>query len=460
MLRAVLSTIIAVGALTSATISGTTTADRDAITTLCNYISINTSNPPGNEKAGAEFLGEIMKKNGIEYKILETAPGRACLYAKLPGTGKKRPLILLNHIDVVPARAEDWEHAPFEGKVINDEIWGRGAIDMKGMAVAELEAFLNLKRSGAAHDRDVIFLATPDEEVGGSAGAEWLTKHHPELVSNAEYLLNEGFCIESRPDGTPKFWGVDIAEKSVLWLKLTANGDAGHASMPMPDSAPNRLARALSRVVNAPPAPQLMPEVKTFFENIAAGEAEPQRSLYKNIAASVQDAKSYDLILKDKLKSAMLRDTVSLTVLKAGYKTNVIPAEAVAELDCRLLPTTDKDHFVKQFEEKIADPSIKVSLLEFNRADASAVDTELFRVIRDVAAKSGTAKAPVVPMIVPWFTDSHYFRVFGTTAYGFVPFRIDMEHFATMHGKNERIPVRSFIEGCHLMSQIVEQISR
>jgi acetylornithine deacetylase/succinyl-diaminopimelate desuccinylase-like protein len=458
MLRAALSMGMVVAAVLAGTTSGIS-ADDQAVDNLCQYISINTTNPPGNEKAGAEFLAGIIRKNGIEASVFDTAPNRACVYAKISGTGKKRPLILLNHIDVVPANAEDWIHPPFEGKVYNGEIWGRGAIDMKGMAITELEAFLNVKRSGIHHDRDIIFLGTPDEEIGGAFGAEWFAKNHPELVRDAEYLINEGYFIDARADGTPKYWGVDVGEKNVLWLKLTATGDAGHASMPMGESAPNRLVRGLTRVVNAPPAPEVLPSVKTFFETISGSEDEPLRAYYKNIVSSVQDPHAYDVILQDKLKSSMLRNTVSLTVLKSGYKTNVIPAEATAELDCRLLPGTDKDQFIKQFEEKLADPSIKVSVLDWQKAEASSYDTELFKVITEVANNAGAAKAPVVPVIVPWFTDSHWFRNFGTVAYGFVPNRVDKEILGTMHGKNERIQVKYFVEGVHILTKIVADIA-
>ncbi|HEY9790838.1 MAG TPA: M20/M25/M40 family metallo-hydrolase [Candidatus Obscuribacterales bacterium] len=459
MFKALLSTGVAAAALMVGTVSGTT-GDDAAVARLCKYISINTTNPPGNEKSGAEYLASILRSNGIDATLFDTAPGRACVYAKLPGTGKKRPIILLNHIDVVPAKAEDWQHAPFEGKVYDNEIWGRGAIDMKSTGMAELEAMVSIKRAGAQHDRDIIFLGTPDEEVGGAAGAEWMTKNHPQLVKDAEYLINEGFGIDTRDDGTPKFWGVDVAEKSVMWLRLTATGQAGHASMPITDSAPNRLARALAHVVNNPPAPNVIPSVKRFFEDIAVTEDEPVRSYFKNITQSVQEPKIYGALLKNKLLSSMLRDTVSLTVLKAGYKTNVIPAEATAELDCRLLPNTDKYQFIKQIEDKIDDPSVKVSVLEYVKADPSPYDTELFKVITDVANSSGPLRAPVVPIVVPWFTDSHFFRNFGTVAYGFMPFRIDAEHMATMHGKDERIPVKNYLEGIHLMTQIVDNIAR
>ncbi len=432
-------------------------AAKEATQNLCDYISVDTSVPPGNEQKGAEFLAALLRKDGIETQLYETAPGRACAYARLKGNGKKRPIILLNHIDVVPAKREDWQHDPFKGAVINGEIYGRGALDMKGTGIAQLEALLLIKRSGIVPDRDIIFLATPDEEVGGIFGAGWFTKNHPELVKDAEYLLNEGFFIDTTDSGKHKYWGIDISEKSPLWLRLTAKGDAGHASMPIPNSATNRLARAMDRIVQNPPGPVLLPAVRTFFTDIAKTEDADLAKLYTNIEASINNSADYKRLLEDKLKSAMLRNTVSLTVMKAGYKTNVIPGEAECELDCRLLPGVNKDEFVAQIKRTIDDPSIQVAELEWEHTDASAYDTELFQVIKSVAAKNDPG-VPVVPLVVPWFTDSHYFRDFGTIAYGFEPIAIDPTHLATMHGKDERVPEKGFADCVRMTYDIIAGI--
>jgi acetylornithine deacetylase/succinyl-diaminopimelate desuccinylase-like protein len=375
----------------------------------------------------------------------------------LKGDGSKRPLILLNHIDVVPAQASDWTHDPFSGEIHDGEIWGRGALDMKGMGIAELVSMIQLKRAGKPLKRDVIFLATPDEEVGGEHGAQWFTQNHPELVKDAEFLLNEGYFIEADDKGKPKYWGVDISEKSVLWLRLTARGNAGHGSMPMADSAPNRLTRALAKVVNEPPGPMVLPAVREFFQSIAPTEAEPLRSYFANIDESVKDPKKYDEILNDKLRSAMLRNTVSLTVLKAGYKTNVIPAEAQAELDCRLLPGVTKEQFIEEIKAKLGDPSIEIVTIDNPRTDASPMNTELYSAIKAVAAEEQPG-IPVVPVVVPWFTDSHWFRNFGTVAYGFEPMEVDAAHLASMHGKNERVPVKNFKDAVRRLHKIVSKV--
>ncbi len=430
-------------------------AQDEAVKLLKQYLQINTTNPPGNETKGAEFLAKILNDNGIEAKLFETAAGRSCVYARLKSTGKKRPIILLNHIDVVPAEAKDWKHAPFGGDEIDGEIWGRGTLDMKGFGIAELEAMLLLKRYGVI-DRDIIFLATPDEEIGGTYGAAWFVKNHPELVKDAEYLFNEGSFIDTE-DGKPKYWGIAVSEKSVLWLSLTAKGDPGHASMPMPDSSVNRLVRSVNRIVENPPKPSVLAPVREYFKRISPTVGEPLRSAYSNIDESVNKPTFYAEILKDKFKSPMLRNTISPTVLKAGYKTNVIPAEATAELDCRLLPGTNKDEFIANLKDTMKDPTININVLDWVHTDASPYETECFSAISRVAAKE-LPGVPVVPMVMPWFTDSHWFRDLGIASYGCMPFKIDAAHLATMHGNDERIPTAVYRDGVKLLYQVLDEL--
>ena len=432
-------------------------AQDEAVGLLKEYLKIDTTNPPGNETKGAAFLAKILTDAGVEAKIFETAAGRSCVYARLKGNGSKKAVILLNHIDVVPAEAKDWKHPPFNGEEFDGEIWGRGTLDMKGFGIAELEAILQFKRSGKLLDRDIIFLGTPDEEIGGTYGAAWFVKNHPDLVKDAEYLINEGAFIDAADDGKARYWGIAVSEKSVLWLNLTARGNAGHASMPQPESSVNRLVSSLNKIVENPPAPTVLPAVKEYFKRISPTVEEPLRSSYANIEDSVKKPELYQGILKDIMKSSMLRNTISPTVLKAGYKTNVIPAEASAELDCRLLPGANKDTFIANLKSTMKDPSIEVGVLDWVHTDASPFDTEAFAAISRVAARE-LPGVPVVPMVMPWFTDSHWFRDLGITSYGCMPFRVDQTHLATMHGKDERIPVSVYREGVKLLYQVLDEL--
>ncbi|MCA9801262.1 MAG: M20/M25/M40 family metallo-hydrolase [Cyanobacteria bacterium HKST-UBA02] len=461
-MKSILITFTALGLIASPLGAAANTVDYEkagdqACSILSRYLQVDTTVPPGNEKDGALFLRKVLAEEGIESEVFDTAPNRACLYARLKGNGKKKGIILLNHIDVVPAEPADWKFHPFKGEIHDGEIWGRGALDMKGMGVIELMAMVLLKRSGKELDRDIIFLATPDEEVGGEFGAGWFVKNKPELVKNAEFLLNEGFSIESDESGKQKYWGVDYAEKSALWLELTTRGEAGHASMPLAGASTNRLVRALNKIDGAGPNFKVLPPVKEYFAKIAMTETGDLKELFKNIESSVEDESNEKAILSDVLKSSMLRNTISLTVMKAGYKTNVIPAEASAQLDCRLLPGVEKDDFVAFIKKTINDDGVDIKVLEWNKAFPSSMDTELVECIKAVAAEESSG-APVVPVIVPWFTDSHWFRELGVQAYGFEPVEVDSEHFATMHGKDERIPVDAFKRGVKRMHQILDRL--
>lgn len=449
--------VMAAGALPSSASDNFASAQDEAVKLLKEYLQIDTTNPPGNETKGAAFLAKILNDNGIEAKLFETSPGRSCVYARLKGNGKKKAIVLLNHIDVVPAEAKDWKHAPFAGEEADGEIWGRGTLDMKGFGIAELEAMLQFKRSGKTLDRDIIFLGTPDEEIGGTYGADWFVKNHKDLVKDAEFLFNEGSFIDSTAEGKASYWGIAVSEKSVLWLSLSAKGDPGHASMPMPDSSVNRLVRSLNKIVENPPAPTVLPPVREYFKRISSTTAEPLKSAYANIDETVKNKSLYDEIIKDKFKGPMLRNTISPTVLKAGYKTNVIPADATAELDCRLLPGVDKDSFLAALQKTMGDPSIKIGVLDWVHTDASPYETECFSAISRVAAKE-LPGVPVVPMVMPWFTDSHWFRDIGIISYGCMPFKIDAAHLATMHGNDERIPVKVYKDGVKLLYQVLDEL--
>jgi len=433
-------------------------AGAEATKILADYLKIDTTVPPGNEKKGAEFLADILKKNGIEAEVFDTDPGRACVYARLKGNGKKKAVVLLSHIDVVPANAADWKHPPFCGEIFDGELWGRGALDMKGMGIIELQAMLMIKKSGITLDRDIIFLATPDEEVGGIYGAGWFKKNKADLVKDAEFLLNEGFCIDADDDGKAKYWGVNFAEKCPLWLELKAKGQAGHASMPLPDSATNKLVRALYKIEQAGPNFKVLPPVEEYFKNISKTEKTGEmQETYAAISEAVKDPSKTKLIMSDILKSSMLKNTISLTVMKAGYKTNVIPGEATAQLDCRILPGVTKDEVVSWVKKTIDEPSIEIDVLEWEQAEPSSIDTEMYKAIKDVAAEEAPG-VPVVPVLVPWFTDSHWFRELGINAYGFEPVEIDRVHMATMHGVDERISVKGIEDGVRRMHKILLKV--
>jgi len=249
----------------------------EAVSLLVSYLQIDTTNPPGNETRAAQFFKAIFDREGIEARIIESAPERGSIYARLTGDGSKKAIILLNHLDVVPADKRLWSVDPFSGEIKDDYVWGRGALDMKGMGILELMTMLILKREGISLKGDVIFLGTADEEAGGRMGAGFIMREHFDLVKDAGLVLNEGSAITLR-DGKAWFYGVSVSEKSPFGLTLTATGTPGHGSTPRPDSAVNKLIAALQRVISYQTPLKVLPEVQQFYAVLADGMPSPRRS--------------------------------------------------------------------------------------------------------------------------------------------------------------------------------------
>jgi acetylornithine deacetylase/succinyl-diaminopimelate desuccinylase-like protein len=429
----------------------------EAVSLLADYLRVDTINPPGNEARATEFFGRVLKREGIEYQIFESAPGRANLYARLRGNGRKRPLILLNHTDVVPADKEFWSSDPLSGEIRNGYIYGRGALDMKSTGLAQLIMMLLLKRSGVALDRDVIFLAPADEEAGGRAGAGWMAKNRAELVRDAEFLLTEGGSNMVLGNKV-LYYGVGVTEKTPCWLRLTAKGTPGHGSVPRSESAPSRLIRALGKLEAHQTELKVTPAVAKFFSSIAELQSNDElKRAYSDIASAIRDSKLRNLVLSNPQNSAMLRNTIQPTVVQVGNKTNVIAPVARAEIDCRLLPGQKPEDFVAEIKRVINDPGIEVeTLLAFSNTESS-MDSDLYRSITSViSAQDRSAK--FVPTVLAGFTDSHFFRDMGVVCYGFSPFLISSSDYSGVHGNDERIPEQSFRDGLRLFYKIVHNL--
>src|SRR2546421_2453014 len=287
-----------------------------AVDLMRQYLRINTSNPPGNEIAAARFLKQIFEREGIQNEIFEYKPGRANIIARLKGDGSKRPIILLSHMDVVTADPASWRVDPFAAEIIDGSIYGRGALDMKSEGLLHLLTMIILAREKQKLARDVIFLATADEEVNDE-GSFWMIEHKADLFKTAEYLITEGGDNLLENDKV-KYVGVDGAEKAPLWLQLVATGQPGHGSRPLKDSAPNRLVRAMSRIVAYEPPLKVLPAVEKFFHDIAPLQTEPLRSRFSNIREAIKDPAFGQQITSDREYNYMLRDTISLTMLSGS----------------------------------------------------------------------------------------------------------------------------------------------
>jgi acetylornithine deacetylase/succinyl-diaminopimelate desuccinylase-like protein len=424
---------------------------QEATALLSQYIRIDTSNPPGDELGAARMLREKFLADGIPATVWEPAHGRGVLAARLRGAGKHtKAIVLLSHMDVVPANPKLWQVPPFSGEVKDGDIWGRGAIDDKGPGVIELMAMLAIKRAGILLDRDVIFIATGDEEEGGRNGAGWFVAHEKKVFADAGYLLNEGGGIEQTP-GHHRFYAVSVAEKTPMWIRLTAQGPGGHAAVPPDETAVTHLTAALGKLIAYRPPVRVLDTVRDYFRTVARLDKGP--SEFKNIVVALRKPGYRKEFLKNPRYNALVRDTVTPTVLGASQKTNVIAPTAYAEIDCRLLPGTDTREFLDRIRQVIGDDTIKVDVLLNFRAVSSPPRSLLMNAINSVAWHDG--HNTVVPTMIAGFTDSHYFRDSGLISYGFVPVELTTAQEHTVHGVNERIGVKELGNGIRRMVELL-----
>ena len=430
----------------------------EAVELLSQYLQIDTTNPPGNEIKGVEFLAGILEKEGIEYKTFEASAGRSSIKAVLPGTGEKGAVILLNHIDVVPASADEWSVHPFSGAVQDGFIYGRGALDMKSLGILELLAFLAIKRQGLAPCRDIIFLAVADEETGGAQGAQYLLDNYPDEFQ-ADLVINEGgFGMTDVLANRPLFM-VATAEKGLCQIRLTCTGPPGHGSTPHGDNALEKLVAGLNRVLAKQNPIIVTPLTAAYFKALGTE--------WEFLKPYIEDGKPETLVkvmtqsgmIEVPQMSAMLRNTISLNRMRSGNKTNVIPSRAVAEFDIRLLPGSEPDEVIADIRGLLADENIKVETIKKARASESSVDTEDFSIINDVHLEH-FPDALTVASLLFGASDSRFFRSKGIPCYGVCPMLISMAELNRIHGIDERISEENMIRGSRVFTDIVKRLCR
>lgn len=423
------------------------------------YVRLNTVNPPGNEIEGARFFASLFDQAGIAYEIAESAPGRANIWAKIEG-GDEPGLLLLNHMDVVPANEEFWTVDPLGGEIRDGYLYGRGVIDDKAAGIAQLLTFLELHRRNQPLNRDLIFMATADEEAGGFFGAGWMIQNRPEVFEGVGMVINEGgFGVSSTKAGVERLlFNVEVTQKVPLWLKLVATDVPGHGSMPRSSSSVTRLVQALSNIQNHPFAPQIGPAVDAYFKAIAQGFDEPLKSVLGNITEASRDEATLAALQKqDPLLHALTRNTCSITVLEGSNKINVIPPVASAQLDCRLVPEQDPEAFVRELAALIDDDAVAIErIMGFSPALSSA-DTQLFHVIENLTAEY-FPDARVVPSVASGFTDSHFFRDMGIIAYGYHPIVVPVEEFTRVHGNDERLSLDNIKASAGILLNVVAEM--
>jgi acetylornithine deacetylase/succinyl-diaminopimelate desuccinylase-like protein len=444
--------------------SGGPSVGKQAAGLLSEAIQIPTVSPPGDERPLAELLVRRLQEAGLEAEVIETPRGssrrgRAAAWGVLPGQGGRPPIVLLSHLDVVPADPADWATEPFSGAIQQGQVIGRGALDAKGVAVVHLLALTELARRGIKLQRDVVFLATPDEETGGLDGADYLVSRRRDLLRGADSLLTEGGGILVG-DGRQTTWGIAITEKTPCWLRITASGPPGHGAVPARDGAVPRLIAGLERVNRLETPVRVVPEVATMFRAMAERMPAADRLAYQDLAFSLEaDPEFRDRFLAQRGNAALVRNTVAITMLSGSAATNVIPAVATAQLDARLLPGETCESFLALIEQTLADPRLSVEpILSFGN-QTSPADTPLYQAIERVAAQADE-QALVVPRVNAGFSDAHYFREIGLTAYGFVPRWLHPEEARGIHGPDERVSIENLARGVETMIAILQELDR
>lgn len=421
----------------------------EAAAKLGEYLRIDTSNPPGHEEATARLIARWLAAEGVPSKVLMAEPGRGNLIARLKGSGPERPLLLLHHMDVVPAEGTRWTHPPFAGVEQDGAIWGRGALDMKGFGVMQVLAFLQLVRDRVPLRRDVILAATADEEAGAEVGVPWLLANHPAEVDASE-VLNEGGMGLITKSGKP-LMGVQTAERGTFWLRATARGDTGHGSRERPDSATRRLLRAMARLEAAPRELEVGPESRAMLQAFASTET--------GVASLALGAVAHPwvlpwlgprLIAAEPALAPLLGDTINPTVLQAGTNTNVVPGAASAEVDVRILPgrtTTATLAWLKAVTAVPGDPPLSWQVLHERPPSRSQASGPLWDALVAAVAEEYPG-VPVMPILTPGGgTDSAFFREHGAQALGCMPILASQRQIDAIHGDDEFVTREQLARG-------------
>jgi acetylornithine deacetylase/succinyl-diaminopimelate desuccinylase-like protein len=427
----------------------------EAVELLRDYLRIDTTNPPGNESEGVAFLARVLTRDDVPFETAEPAPGRGNLVARLAGSGAQPGLVLHHHIDVVPADRRHWSVDPFGGVVDEGYLYGRGALDMKAVGIVQLMAMLAVKRAGRRLAGDVVLLATADEEDDSELGAEFVARHRSGWLAGAGAALSELGGILDRFELTRPIGIIGVSEKTPLPLRLTARGVPGHGSLSWPDSAPHRLVRALRRLLRGVRTPRVLPETQAFFSTLAAALPDGVVPGYQDLAAALQEPEFRAAFLANPHFAAAVTTTFAVTVVRCGERRNVSPAEAVAEVDCRVLTGDDPHEIVEWVRRRIDDDQVEVEITgAARRPTLSSTETFVYRTL-EKALRRRVPNVVVTPAILTGFSDSWVFRRCGLDSYGFSPFVLDESELFRIHGVDERISLENVRAGVRAHAELL-----
>lgn len=457
-MRSILSSLLVALLLTAPAVPATADEAQladDAVALLQEYIRIDTTNPPGDESKAVDFFTRILAREGIAYEKVETGAGRGNIWARLEG-GDEPGLVMLHHMDVVSADAGSWDVPPFAGEMRDGLIYGRGALDMKSHGIIHLMALIALHRAGVPLNRDVLFLATADEEVGSKHGMEWMTENRRDLFEGIALGLTEGGAgaIVSQQ----QIFTIEVTQKIPVWLRLEASGEPGHGSTPRITSAVERLLTALERFRAHRFEPRMIPSADLYFAKIAPQFGGKMQAGMRNMGQAIKDDE-FMRSLHERLPNlfALTQTTCAITRLEGSNKINVVPPRAAAEIDCRLLPDENIDAFLRQVEAIVDDPGVTVTPQLALAPRESRTDTVLYRAIETTMA-AHYPDAAITPGVATGFTDGQYLRGLGIATYGFAPFLIPIEDLGGYHGNNERISAENMRRGTLHLLEILRQV--
>jgi acetylornithine deacetylase/succinyl-diaminopimelate desuccinylase-like protein len=437
-------------------------------------IRIPSVNPPGDpsaaagrdstggETAAARYCAEVLGAAGIAAEVLER-DGRGSCFARLPATvpSSEPPLILLSHIDVVPVDAESWSRDPFGAELVDGVVWGRGAVDMKDMVAMELSVMVALRQAGAELRRDIIFAALADEEAGGTHGALHWVGERPDLFADAAgrpaaAALNEvgGYSMTI---GGQRAYAIQVAEKGIIWTRVRATGTPSHGSMPSPDNAAIKLARAIGRLAAEPRPPRLIPVVHGFFEGLGLGEVADLAAAGQQDEAGARLAAAVDDPVMRRSLDAMLRDTVTPNVIHVGKKVNVVPGAGEAEIDVRTLPGTDQAALLTELQAIAGDEVVVESVQTMPPAEADP-NAEIVQLMQEELLRADP-EAIALPMMITLGTDAKAMGLLGIPTYGFAPLRLeaDVPYLSLFHANDERVPVSALRFGLPVLHEVVRR---
>ena len=433
---------------------------------LCELIRIDTTNPPGNETAAAKHVAGSLSQDDFKCELFESAPDRGSVITRLKGTGEKPNLLLLSHLDVVAADAKEWSVDPFAGLVKDGFVWGRGALDMKGMTAIEVMVMKLLKRNDVKLKGDVILAATADEEQGGLSGADYLLRNYPEKIS-APYVLNEGGGL-AVPTRNGNVFTVQTTEKGILWFKVKAKGVPGHGSMPnVADNAIMRMNKVIEKLGNYRSKVSLVPTVKKFLEEMARQDPVLQEPFTRLLA----NPELSDQILDELAKTApqlaeeikpRLKMTITPTIIHGGIKENVIPSECETVFDCRILPGQESAQaigLIKALLSEVDSEKLVFESLQVQEPSESEAETPLYTTITAVL-REFEPNCGLTPMLTTGGTDSRFFRRKGSVCYGFQPMYPEVSSGKVVkreHGKDERISIENLVFGTSVLYETVKK---